>query len=182
MQKPLQITVHGMEHSPALDASIREKAAKLEQYYPRMTSCHVTVDKPHRHHHQGGEFDVRIDMHIPGKVEVVINRKHAEDVFVALRDAFDAAKRNLEEYVREQRGDVKAHPLPAHGVVARLFTQDGYGFIQTEDGRELYFARDNVVEPGFEHLEVGAEVQFLEEMAQEGPQAKRVSTGKHHFS
>jgi ribosomal subunit interface protein len=182
MQKPLQIRVHGMDHSAALDASIREKAAKLEEFYPRMIGCHVTVDKPHRHHHQGGQYDVRIDVHLPGKAEVVVNRQHAEDVFVALRDAFDAAKRQLEEHIRLQRGDVKTHPLASHGRVTRLFLEEGYGFIETADGRELYFARENVLEPAFDQLQLDMEVQFLEEMAQEGPQAKRVTAGKHRFA
>jgi ribosomal subunit interface protein len=181
MQKPLQIVVHGMEHSEALDAHIRDKAHKLEEFYPNMIGCRVTVDRPHRHQHQGGHFEVKIDVHVPGKGEVVINRQHAEDVYVALRDAFDAAKRKLEEHIRLQRGDVKEHAVPMHGRVARLFPEEGYGFIETGDGRELYFARDNVVEPGFADLTVGAEVQFIEDVGQEGPQAKRVSVGKHRF-
>jgi ribosomal subunit interface protein len=181
MQKPLQIVVHGMEHSDALDAHIREKAKKLEEFYPRMIGCRVTVDQPHRHHHQGGHFEVKIDVHVPGKGEVVVNRQHAEDVYVALRDAFDAAKRKLEEQIRLQRGDVKVHAEALHGRVTRVFAEEGYGFIETADGRELYFARDNVVEPTFDELAVGAEVQFIEEMAHDGPQAKRVSVGKHHF-
>jgi ribosomal subunit interface protein len=182
MQKPLQITIHDMEHSAALDAHIREKAAKLEEFYPRMIGCHVTVEQPHRHHQQGTQFEVHIDVHVPGRGEVVVNRQHAEDVYVALRDAFDAAKRQLEEHIRLQRGDTKVHPVPAHGRIKRLFPQEGHGFIETTDGRELYFARENVVGSNFEHLVLGAEVQFIEEMAQEGSQAKRVSLGKHHFT
>jgi cold shock CspA family protein/ribosome-associated translation inhibitor RaiA len=182
MEKPLQIVVRGMEHSAALESAIREKALKLEEFYPRMIGCHVSVEKPHRHRHQGEAFEVRIDIHLPGKVEVAVNRQHAEDVYVALRDAFDAAKRRLEEHIRVQRGDTKSHPLPQRGHVVRVFPEEGYGFIQTEDGRELYFARENVIEPAFEHLTEGLEVQFLEEMAQEGPQAKRVSAGKHRFT
>jgi ribosomal subunit interface protein len=181
MEKPLQITILGMEHSAALDAHIREKALKLEEFYPRMIGCHVTVDKPHRHHHQGGQLDVRIDIHLPGRAEVVVNRQHAEDVYVALRDAFDAAKRKLEEPIRLQRGDTKVHPIAGHGRVKRLLPEEGYGFIETPDGRELYFARENVIDAAFEHLTPGTEVQFIEEMAQEGSQAKRVSACKHHF-
>jgi cold shock CspA family protein len=78
------------------------------------------------------------------------------------------------------RGDVKAHVVSQHGKVARLFTDEGYGFIETADGRELYFSRENMVHPAFEQLTPGNEVQFIEEMAAEGPQAKRVSVGKHH--
>src|SRR4249920_598435 len=160
MQKPLQITIHGMEHSAALDAHIREKAAKLEEFYPRMIGCHVTVEQAHRHHQQGTQFEVHIDVHVPGRGEVVVNRQHAEDVYVALRDAFDAAKRQLEEHIRLRRGDTKVHPIPGHGHVKRVLRDEGYGFIETADGRELYFARDNVVDPSFEDLTTGTEVQF----------------------
>ena len=75
MEKPLQITIRGMEHSAALDAHIREKALKLEQFYPRMTDCHVMVEQPHRHHQQGSQLDVRIDIHLPGRTEVVVNHR-----------------------------------------------------------------------------------------------------------
>jgi cold shock CspA family protein len=139
----------------------------------------VTVEELRKHHHQGRQFRVRIDLRVPGK-ELVANRDHHEDVYVALRDAFDAVKRQLEDVAREMRGDVKAHAVPQHGKVARLFTDEGYGFIETADGRELYFSRGNVVHPTFDQLKPGAEVQFIEEMAAEGPQAKRISVGKHH--
>jgi ribosomal subunit interface protein len=178
MEKPLQITIRGMEHSPAVDDHIREKADKLEQFYPHMIDCHVTVEKPHTHHRQGAQFDVRIDVRVPGRGEVVVNRKHAEDVYVALRDAFDAAKRQLEEHIRLQRWDVKVHPIEEQGHVKRLFLEEGYGFIETPDGRELYFGRDNLVHGTFANLTVGTPVQFIEEMAREGAQAKRVSLKK----
>ena len=179
MQMPLQITIRDVPHSSALEAQIRERAAKLEAFHPRITSCRVTVEELGKHHHQGRHFRVHVDVRVPGK-EVLVNRDHHEDVYVALRDAFDAAKRQLEEVIRERRGDVKVHEVPQHGKVARLFTDEGYGFIQTRDGRELYFSRENVVHPPFEHLAPGQEVQFVEEPAAEGPQAKRVSVGKHH--
>lgn len=96
MQTPLQITIRGIPHSDALDSRIREKAAKLEEFHPRITSCRVTVEEIKKHQQQGREFQVGIDVRVPGK-EVVINRMHAEDVYVALRDAFDAAKRQIDE-------------------------------------------------------------------------------------
>jgi ribosomal subunit interface protein len=179
MQIPLQITIRDVPHSDALEAQIREKAAKLESFHPRITSCRVTIEELRKHHHQGREFRVHVDLRVPGK-EIVVDRDHHEDVYVALRDAFDSAKRQLEEVVREKRGDVKLHEIAQHGTVARLLTGEGYGFIQTADGRELYFSRENVVHPPFEHLEPGQEVQFIEELADEGPQAKRVTVGKHH--
>jgi ribosomal subunit interface protein len=178
MQIPLQITMHGFERSDALEANIRQHATKLEEFHSRITSCRVTVEETRKHHQQGHQFTVRIDLRVPGK-EIAVTRDHDEDVYVAVRDAFDSAKRQLEEAVREQRGDVKVHETPQHGTIARVFGADGCGFIATADGRELYFSRENVVHPAFEHLQAGTEVQFIEEMAAEGPQAKRVSVGKH---
>jgi ribosomal subunit interface protein len=174
MQVPLQITMHGVRQSEALEAEIRERAAKLEQFYPRIISCRVTVDEFSKHHRQGRQFTLRLDVHVPGK-EIVVTRDHHEDVYVALRDAFDAARRQLEETIREQRGDVKAHPVTQYGRIARIFADEGYGFIETADGRELYFSRVNVVHPDFDRLESGMPVHFIEEMGDEGPQAKRVS-------
>jgi ribosomal subunit interface protein len=108
MQTPLQITVRGMEHSEALEKHIRDKADKLEEFFDRIMSCRVVVEVPHRHHQQGKQFNVRIDIGVPGS-EIVVNRDHAEDVYVALRDGFDAAKRQIEEYVEKMRGDIKTH-------------------------------------------------------------------------
>ncbi len=179
MQIPVQITLREMAHSEALEKKIRDKAAKLEKFYPRIMSCRVTVDESHKHHQQGHHFEVKVEVHVPGR-EVAANLAHHEDVYVALRDAFDAARRQLEDIARLKRGDVKAHEIPQHGRVARLLPEEGYGFIATADGRELYFSRENVVHPTFDDLAEGAEVQFLEELAEEGPQAKRVSVGKHH--
>ena len=180
MQVPVQITIRDMPRSEALEAHIRDSAAKLEEFHDRITSCRVTVEQIAQHHHQGRPFRVSIDLRVPGK-EIVANRDHHEDVYVALRDAFDAAKRQLEETVRLQRGDVKVHDAVQHGEVVRMFREEGHGFIRTADGRELYFSRENVVHPTFDQLESGAQVQFIEETGAEGLQAKRVSVGKHRY-
>lgn len=178
MQIPLQITLRHMPPSDALEARIRDQAAKLEEFHPNLISCRVTIEEIARHQQQGRQFQVRIDAHVPGH-EIVANRDHHEDVYVALRDAFAAVTRQLEEDIREKRGDVKLHAVPLHGRIARLLGEEGYGFIATPDGRELYFSRENVIEPSFDELEVGTAVQFIEEPAAEGMQAKRVTVGKH---
>jgi ribosomal subunit interface protein len=108
MQVPLQITVRDMPHSEALDARIRDKAAKLSEFDPNITSCRVTVEESRKHHRQGRHFQVVVDVRVPGK-ELVANRSHDEDVYVALRDAFDAMKRQVEENLRVKRGFVKTH-------------------------------------------------------------------------
>jgi ribosomal subunit interface protein len=108
MQTPLQITIRDMEHSDALETHIRDKVSKLDEFFDRIMSCRVVVEMPHKHHHQGKHFNVRLDIGVPGS-ELVVNRDHAEDVYIALRDAFDAAKRQLEDYARKMRGDIKTH-------------------------------------------------------------------------
>lgn len=174
MDLPLQITLRGVPRSDALDAAIRDKAAKLQQFYDHIASCRVVVEVPGRHRHQGKHYVVRVDLKVPGH-EIAVNRDHDEDVYVALREAFDAARRKLQDFAREQRGDVKLHVLEQTGRVARIDAAQGFGFIVTPDGRELYFSRENVVTPPFEHLAPGTEVHFIEETAGEGLQAKRVS-------
>jgi ribosomal subunit interface protein len=108
MQTELQITVRDMEHSPALDERIRAKVEKLERIYSPLMGCRVVAEAPHKHKHQGKHFSVRLDITVPGR-EIVVNREHDEDIYVALRDAFDAAKRQLEDYAAKRRGDVKNH-------------------------------------------------------------------------
>lgn len=116
MQIPLQITFRHMEPSEALEAKIREKADALERFAEHITSCRVTVEAPHQHHQQGKLFNIKVDITLPGH-EIVADRHpdkhHAhEDVYVALRDAFKAARRQLEDYTRKRRGEVKKHDTP----------------------------------------------------------------------
>ena len=177
MQLPVQITYRGMPSSAAIEDAVRDRVAKLEQFHPRIMSCRVVVEQPGKHKRQGKEFVVHVDLKVPGG-EIAVNRDHHEDVYVALRDAFDAARRKLEDTAREKRGDVKHHELTQSGKVVRLVAGEGYGFIGTPDGRELYFSSENVVTPSFDRLTPGTEVHFIEEMAAEGPQAKRVSARK----
>ena len=136
--------------------------------------CRVTVEESQRRHHQGKLFSVHIDMTVPGR-ELVVNRIENIDLYVAIRDAFDAAKRQLEDHSRKRRGEIKAHAESPRGKVVKIFPFDGYGFIVTNDGREIYFHRNSVIDPSFDRLEEGAEVAFLEEQGAEGPQAVRVA-------
>jgi ribosomal subunit interface protein len=178
MQVPLEITFRNLPPSPAIEADIREKAAKLETFCDRITSARVIVETPHRQHRQGKLFHVRIDVRVPGR-QLVVSREpgahHAyEDIYVAIRDAFDDAKRQLEDYAREMRGTLKTHAPSGHGRVARMHAEDGYGFIETPDGREIYFHRNSVVDAHFDRLNVGDDVRFSEEAGERGPQASTV--------
>lgn len=188
MQVPLQITFRHMDSSPALEARIRQRAEELEQFSDRITSCHVTVTAQNRRHQQGNLFEVRVDLVMPG-LEVVIGRErglnHAhEDAHVAVRDAFDALRRRLQDHVRNRRSEVKLHAVPDHGRVSRLLPDRDGGFITTAAGEEIYFHRNSVIGNGFDALEVGAEVRFVARDGESagGPQASTVTLiGKHHL-
>lgn len=177
----LQITLRDMPNSQALDTHIRDKIRKLEDIFSHVISCRVVVEMPHRHHQQGKEFGVNIDLGVPG-TEIVVNRRHHEDPYVALRDAFDAARRQLEDYVHKLRRETKAHVQEYSGRIARILHKEGFGFITDPDGTELYFHRDNVVTPRFERLKAGDTVHFVEEYDAGRPQAKRISAGKQHLA
>ncbi len=97
-----------MPRSEALEEAILDRAAKLDRFNPHVVSCRAVVEEVARHKQQGKEFVVRLDIKIPGG-EVAINREHSEDPFVAMRDAFDAARRQLEDHARRKRGEVKSH-------------------------------------------------------------------------
>lgn len=178
MQIPLQITFHDVSHSEALDKHIREKAGKLERFYTGLMGCKVVVEQPGLHQHKGKPFNIRIDLTVPG-AEIVVDRQQDEDVYVALRDAFNAARRKLEDYGRRQRLEIKTHDPVLSGRVARLVTEERYGFIAGIDGREFYFSAMNLANGNYDHLAEGDEVHFLEDAGSQGLQARRVTLRRH---
>jgi len=180
MQLPLQVTLRDVSPSEAVEGYIRERAAKLDSFYDRIMSCSVVVEAPVRHHRKGGPFKVRIDLTVPGD-ELVVDRQVDEDLYVAIREAFDAMRRRLEDHSRRQRGSVKTHEGPPQARVSRLFPEEGYGFLETPDGAEIYFHRNSVLGAGFDRLEIGAEVRYVMEQGEKGPQASTVIiVGKLH--
>ncbi|BCB95610.1 hypothetical protein JZK55_05320 [Dissulfurispira thermophila] len=173
MKVQLQITAHNVELSDFIKEDIREKAEKLNTYYDQIMRCRVVVDVPHRHKREGILYDVHIYMTVPGG-EIAIKREQNEDLAVAIRDAFDAARRKLEDYARKQRKDVKYHEETPLAYVSALFHEKGYGFITTPDGREIYFHENSVLNNEFKNIKVGTKVRFVEEMGEKGPQASTV--------
>jgi cold shock CspA family protein/ribosome-associated translation inhibitor RaiA len=173
MQRPLKITSRDFPLSEALEAEIREKSAALENYYERLSGCEVTVHAPAiKHHHKGGPFLVGIRLTVPGR-ELTVDHQEEEELSQAIREAFDAARRQLEDFAREQRGSVKMHESML-GHITRIEREPGYGFLETPDGREIYFHCNSVLDGAFDRLEVGAEVRFAEEEGEQGPQASTV--------
>jgi cold shock CspA family protein len=106
--------------------------------------------------------------------------KEYKDISIAIRDAFDAVARQLEDYVRRQRGDVKSRARLPHARVSKLMPDGDYGFLATSEGREIYFHRSSVLKDAFDRLEVGTEVAYAEEEGERGPQATTVKlVGRH---
>lgn len=190
MQIPVEITFKEIERSAAVEARIRELAAKLERVFDRVIRCDVMVETPHRHQHKGRQFHVRVRLTVPGG-EIVASHDPGpdethEDVYVAVRDAFNAAKRQLEDHARKsfKRGEgvPKERAGADHGRVTFLDVENAWGRIEPEDGRQIYFHRNSVL-LGVDELQVGDEVRFTEEMGDKGPQASsvdRIGAHGHH--
>ncbi len=183
MKLPLQITWRHIDKSEAIENEIRSRAEKLDQFFDHIMSCRVVVEAPHKHHHKGNLYRLHLDIKVPEK-EIVVTRdpsEHSEheDMYVAIRDAFDAARRQLQDYVRIRRGFTKAHDVYHGARVLRRFPAQDYGFLVTLDGREIYFHRNALIDADFDMLDEGTEVSFVEEVGDQGPQAKQVRVGKH---
>ena len=179
MRIPVQVTFRDMPVSDAIEAACRQEAEKLERYFDRITSCRIVVSEPHQRHRKGNLYSITVDLTVPGD-EIVVNREppehHArEDIQVALREAFDQTRRQLQDYVRKlDPRRMKTRQGPETARVIKLFPNDGCGFIRTLDGRELYFHENSVLHRAFKRLDIGSEVGFTEEMGIRGPQAKTV--------
>lgn len=175
MQTDPRVTFRGMPVSDDIERAARDEVDKLERFHDRITSCHVVIARPHRRHVKGDLYTIRIDLVVPGG-ELVVNREPAshhahEDVKVALRDAFDAMRRQLQDHARRHEGRVKEHEPTPEGVVARIDALGGFGFLEADDGHEVYFHQDSVQNADFLELEVGSRVHFGEELGERGPQA-----------
>lgn len=177
-----KVTIRDISNSNTLESHIQEKVQKLNQFHQRIQSCHVMIEMPQKHKHQGKLFSVKVDISVPGK-ELVVSHKKNEDVYIAIRDAFNALVRQLETYAQRKRGHIKYHEEPSHGEITRLFPEEGYGFIEGVDGDERYFTAANVAFPRFKKLSVGDKVRFLTHTATRGLQAQRVTlTKQNHYA
>ncbi len=192
MEVPLQVSYRDFPPSAALETRIGQEVEKLETFYPSIISCRVLLELAHRHHQRGNPFHMRIEVGIPGQDVIVshepdldlfrfeelsksleIDAPH-KDIYVAIRDAFKAARRRLQDHARIERGAEKTHEPTALGRVCRLFPEKAYGFLETRDGREIYFHRNSVLNEQFDRLSVGSGVLFSEEKGDQGPQASTV--------
>jgi cold shock CspA family protein len=185
-----------MRPSASVEEWIRAEVEKLDGFYSRVMTCHVTVEMPHRHHRNGSPYHIQIDLTVPGE-EIVVKRepsfrrraielgqttvkKHLEpkkshkELRLAINDAFRAVGRRLQDYVRRQRGDIKSHLPLQVAQVGRILQGEGYGFLTSADGRGIYFHKNSVLNRAFSKLKVGTRVSFIEELGEKGPHARTV--------
>lgn len=182
---PVEITFHEMDGTDALRGDIREHAEKLEQFAPEMIKCEVVLQPAEHRHHQGNRFVTRIRVTLPGGE---LDVSHApsgdqshEDAYVAIRDAFDAMRRRLQDFRRKRQRKVKHHEPPSEGRIQYVDRERGYGVIGTPEGREIHFHANSLVDAEFERIEAGDEVRFSEAADEEGPWATTVHVLTHHY-
>lgn len=176
---PVQITIRDIPGSQALETHLRSKASKLKQFYKTLTSCRIVVEFDQKHKHRGKIYNVKLDVTVPGK-ELVVTNKSNEDVYIAVRDAFIAIIRQLDNLSHKRHGRVKTHCDIMRGHIARLREDEGYGFIAGVDGNEYYFSLTNVRTIGFHPLMVGDMVEYIPQPVNDGWQACHVLRERNH--
>mgnify|MGYP005853820735 CR=1 FL=1 len=177
MQIPPEITYRNLDKTEPLEALIQEKISKLEETCDHISSCRIAIEKIHDHPKSGSPYRVRLDLTVPPGHELAVDKNPNEGtqyvpLETVIRDAFEAARRQLSELVQRQRYEVKHHEQQEMvAIVSELFSQEDYGFIKTLDGREVYFNRNSVLQDDFDRLEVGTGVQFSLQENEKGSRA-----------
>jgi cold shock CspA family protein len=182
METPVEIDFQGMPAQPQLRDTIAEHVSQLEQRFGHITAGRVVLKAPGGHH-RTGLYEVNIRLALPDGREVNVDRTPQEDerhsdVTFAINDAFKHARRQLQDQVRKMQGQVKQHEGEPMATVLRIDRSGEFGFLEADDGREIYFHRNSVL--GGMRMEEGARVTFVEEAGEKGPQASTVKLmGKH---
>ena len=185
MQTAVKIDYHGMEPSESIHNRVAEHVERLEHLFSGITACHVGLKAPSEHHRRGGPYEVSIRLALPGGREVEVRRtpkldeRHG-DLLFAVNDAFRRARRQLQDQVRRMQSQVKVHEHQPAGKVLSFDQATGYGFIRAEDGHDVFFHKNSVVDAPIGKIAAGLPVTFAEEIGEKGPQASTVHIlGKH---
>jgi cold shock CspA family protein len=185
MQTPVEIDFQGMDPTAEVRAAIDKHVDQLEERFGRITAGRVVLKAPGGHHRTGGLYEIAVHLSLPDGREVNVDRvrqndERFADLNYALNDTFKRARRQLQDQVRELQGKVKQHDGPPVGTVCELDPLGEFGFIKTEDDREIYFHRNSVLGDGYAQLSVGSRVTFAEEVGDKGPQASTVKPMSKH--
>jgi len=176
MSASVDIVVKNVESTEAIQSRIQRNVEKLPLFHNNIEFCKVIVDVPQKHKYQGKLFTVHIEIGVPKK-RLVVNRKVDENLYIAIREAFAAMKRQLDEYNHKQKNHIKQHPETLRGKITRLYSD--YGFIESSDGREFYFNESSLLHPDFEAVDIGTPVHFLESLMDDGLQAVHISANSN---
>jgi cold shock CspA family protein len=185
METPPQIDFQGMQPLPAIREAVSRHLDQLESRFGRITTCRVVVKAPGQHHRTGGLYEINIHLAIPHSKDVNValtpqNDERYADIHFALNDAFKRARRQLQDRARKLQGQIKHHEPQPTGKVLRIDPSGEFGFIETSDGREIYFHRNSVLNGAFARMKPGVKVAYAEEAGEEGPQASTIRLlGKH---
>lgn len=179
MKVPVKVVYRNLlpQYKEGIQDQVRLLSGKLDKFHPDIISCRIVVELPHKRHQEGNLFRTTITLNVPDK-QIVVSRENPlsqihENIYVAVRRAFEDAIRQLDEYDLIKSRNVKDSSLIPHGIVSKLFAEQGYGFIESSDGREIYFHKNSVLS-GFSKLKLGVAVRFEEEEGEKGPQASTV--------
>lgn len=180
MRVPLEITFRDAVKSDEIVTLIEEKATGLDKLCDNLISCRVAVEKPHDNKRSGNSYRVRIAIRIPPGRELVVKREPQngslpEPLTAMIREAFETARRRLVKMLKQQQGSVKYHPQQTDvAYVTKLFKDKGFGFVETLEGREIYFHRNSVLHGDFNRLDIGTGVRYVEKDGDDGPQASTI--------
>lgn len=181
MHQPLEIAFRKLEPSTALEAELRARFAKLARLCGRLIWCRVSVEALHKRHHTGIIYEVHIDMGVPGAELAVthaphkVQKKHASaDIYTSIREAFQAAERQLKKYNRQRSGEFKRHDTEFFGQVAELHPEGEWGYLIDNTGQLLYFNRAAVLDGSFDALQRGDAVDYIAAEGESGPTAAKV--------
>jgi cold shock CspA family protein/ribosome-associated translation inhibitor RaiA len=178
MKVPAQIIFKDIPRYESIEQRIEVLTKKLDTFCDQIMSCRVVVAVPHQHHVQGNPYSIRIEMTVPGK-EIIATAEPAEqsgidDVNLAINEAFDSAKRQLQDYMRRRRRQTKLHNKKPIGVISSLNFDEQYGYISTSEGEKIYFHANSIINGDFHKLTLGSLVSFEQEDGDQGAQASSI--------
>jgi cold shock CspA family protein len=203
MQVPPEIIYKNIESTLALDTLLQQQIARLERVCNYVVSLHVGIEQEQGRHQEGNPYHVRLEIRVPPNHQLIVNRqsvlhvdakpradvepgeipeKHGsvtsrkdEPLPTLIRRTFDSARRQLQKLVELQRGEIKSHPQnEVAAFVERLFRDEGYGFIRTTGGEQIYFNKNSTLHGEWDRIRVGTGVRFAAEEGEKGMQATSI--------
>jgi ribosomal subunit interface protein len=180
MQVAPEVIFKDIDRSAWVEGYVAERLEHLEKFSPDITRCHVTVSREQGSHRTGNCYSVLVEVRVPRGHDLAVRKqKEIRDMRTQLpaviNQAFGAIEKQLKKTVALRRHEEKSHDGQPHGMVEKLFDDEGYGFIRTVgDDRQFYFHRNSVLHDDFGRLAVGTEVRFTAEEGDQGPQATSV--------